>query len=319
MPLPGYPPNQDNNIVERSSHGIPNSPSDFNPVRSLDDIALVGSQILNQGNVAEGSTSPPQQDGTYRVPSPSSFKVVSHGHMLTNDTFVLSWQDVDVSRTDVAVYRIYAQNAYNANQQPTLVGTSAKSPVSVSVQVTQITTLTFFLQPVLVSGITLPLAACPTTTYSLPDPPFFEFTAVDPLSGHTAKVLINDNLNSGGASNVVGMAVIDTVNGHQITIAPTFLAVLNGSNVPEASIADNSGKGVVRVFDGSGSGGYGSGQRVILDGNNGVVKSYQQVNIGATGSEVELLATTDPGPRVASGTYWHIKIAGTDYYVPLFT
>ncbi len=145
-------------------------------VRPLNDIAVAGANMLNQQGIAEGSQVPPEQHGTYRVPTPSGFRALSVisdadgvGSLVT-----LSWLDVSdsstaLNKTQVAGYRIYAQRLYE-NDQPTNVGLASQSPAVVRVIVASQGQVTFWIQPFLSSGLTLPLEACPTCSAFIPTP-----------------------------------------------------------------------------------------------------------------------------------------------------
>lgn len=264
MPLPDNTPNQG---------GIPNDSRDVSPIRSLNDIALVGSDILNASGTAEGSFAPPLQHGGFRIPSPTGFHVISQTFNPTtiNSTFKLAWTDVTDSAdglglSQIAGYRIYANLAIDNNPNPTLVGQSPNSPCYATIaNSTASSKVTFFLQPYLTSGGSLPLMACPSCTGTTPTP-FFSFT-----SGNIT-VIIDPNRQIGGGT-APGIGVINNSTGRQTSIAAGFIVAfkdLAGTQRMWSIGFDSSGHGQLFMYDGTNSGGLnGVGDRIQLDGGQG--------------------------------------------------
>jgi hypothetical protein len=69
----------------------------------------------------------------------------------------------------------------------------------------------------------------------------------------------NGNISANGSIQAVGGAA--------------FVAVYNSSSIVGSSLAMNGGAGIVKAFDGTGSGSLGSGLRCVMDGSNGRITS----------------------------------------------
>lgn len=306
---------------------LPNNFTDDNtitPARSDADTAYAAAILIDQNHPnSEGGNLPPPQRGENKVPTPGGFQVLGiPTYSALGFVYTLSWQDIpDGASTHVRAYRVYAQGSFDSNPNPSLVGTSANSPCTVRVVATKAGVITFWLQPVLGNGMFLPLSACPTCTSMTPDP-YFQFIVTDPGTGDMIEMNINSGLPAGLGSVATGMDVQDLTTLEAATMTAKFIVLLSATAKPLISMAHNGAGGILRVFDGSGSGGYGSGQTILVDGLNGVVQARAQVNIGLPGDpdQTQLLHGLDStGGRTATGNYWPIVINGTTYYVPLYT
>lgn len=275
----------------------PNDQSGDNAIRPNAELNLVVANLLNTGGTAEGTSVPPQQRGTYRIPFPSGFKVVSATFSFGGNIFVLGWKDLENPATPVAGYRVYARSALQSNVEPVLVGSSAKSPCVCRVISDAATSVTFFLQPFLTSGSTLPLSACPTTTGANPDPVYI-FIAHDAVSGANAKINIGGGLSWAGGTTVGLGITYPGASSPYDTAYATYTGIgmeayinnltlhanatgLTGGNSPSSTAyffvlasqhIAGADYGYLSLGDATGAGGInGNGERIVLDGNTGSI------------------------------------------------
>lgn len=250
--------------------------------------------ILNYGNAAEGTTLPPPQSGNFRVPPPSNFQVISSEFNFAGNIFVLSWLDIVDRRTPVARYNIYGKNFLDVNAEPTLLGSSSKSPFHARVIASEESTIIFYLQPVLQNGITLPLVACPTCTGLVPDA-IYILEVDDDTQGLTAKIEISGDAPLGGGTTA-GLWIefpdavtppldtaYTTVSGGGLECYFNDSMVLSGSALylreqPSSTeflalfttytgLLSAAKAGLISALDGTGTGALGIGARAILGGD----------------------------------------------------
>lgn len=304
---------------------VPQDVNVVDPVRSLDDIALVGSDLLNAGGVAEGSQSPPEQHGPYRIPAPKGVHVISQTYdpAILASTFVIGWLDVvdsadGLNQAKVAGYRVYAKLAISNNPNPTLVGESPNSPCYATVVSDQASSqVTFYVQPYLSSGQTLPVTACPTTTGTTPTP-FYEF------SDGGISVIIDQNRPVGGGFTQAGLGVVEDAHpNHTTTIGPGFVVGLNGNGKKMFILGSNGAspnqKGTLQLYDGTDTGGIsGNGNRVVADGGQGhiQVKGVSSGNPGLielmddSGSDIIITSVNDITAPIGTNHYLHVTLGG---------
>lgn len=256
---------------------LPQDDTQLATVRSLQDVALTNSDTLNPGGVAEGSQVAPSQHGAYRVPVPTGFKVVSSTYQPATLTtvFVLAWNDVNdpadgLNQCVVAGYKIYAKLAISNNPNPTLVGESPASPCYANViSPTAASQVTFFVQPYLSSGQTLPITACPSCTGATTTP-FYEFS----FGG--VNVFITSGVPIGGGGTSTALAVQS--GSFQTVIAAGFAVAFNQTTPSQRRTWSwgftGGGAGVGLVYNGTETGGIsGVGDVIRLDGGNGRITS----------------------------------------------
>lgn len=84
-----------------------------------------------------------------------------------------------------------------------------------------------------------------------------------------------------GSIGVVGIEIQDNTTLDALIETPTFLAIYRtdpSNNLPTIAIAKNANAGILKVFDGSGSGGIsGEGDQIICDGSNGNIQALGTV------------------------------------------
>lgn len=199
------------------------------PFRSDADIAFITSRLINQGGVADGPSIPRPVRGEFRVPMVSGLRVVGTPTASFGGTiFTLAWNspaDQFVSR-----YNVYAKFLLDQNAQPTLVGSSATSPLTVRVTADSAGTVVFFVQTILANGQSLPVGRCPTCTGTTLAPTI----GPDSIANHS---ISNDKLAQGPETGAL-ISFEDTGGGPDaLYISPPSLAgfVLTSSapgNVP---------------------------------------------------------------------------------------
>lgn len=353
MPIPGgnkstsHPlwGSETDNTVASQGQGV---------IRKDSDSSFSIAQIINQGGSAEGSNIPPQQRGAYRTPIAQNFKVLSstYNPATLNTTFVLVWSDIidqanGLNQTQVAKYHVYAQLTSIANSEPTLVGSSSMSPCYALVSSPQVAaSVTFWLQPSLTSGQTLPLSACPTCTGTTVTP-FFAKDAIDPVTGLDARVTINSGLPWAGGTTV-GLGITYPLAGApQNTYYATYSGVgfeafagggtieVNGTGIEgtknpndgkplyEITPRDTGGGALVGVFllqDGTGTGGIdGHGARVYADGGLGQFVLYNGANTFTLTAITAATATTGAATLPANPVgFVEIGLNGTVYKIPYY-
>lgn len=133
-----------------------------------DDIDYVVSRLINQNGAAEGTTLPLRQQGQFRVPFVSAFQVLTSTTSFGGVIFTLGWLDADAR--NVSHYNIYARDVLNSNAEPTLVGTSAKSPCTTKVISSAAASVTFFIQTVMQNGQSSDVVTGPTCTGATVNP-----------------------------------------------------------------------------------------------------------------------------------------------------
>lgn len=134
------------------------------------DTTYAAGNLVNQNQVAEGPSIPPPQSGEFRVPRPSAFRISSVAPSSVGEIIRFTWLDAEKPITEVAGYRIFAQYSFLQNSEPTLIGSSSKSPCTARITADTVGTVVFYLQPYLLNGLTLPLNQCPTCTTSVTVP-----------------------------------------------------------------------------------------------------------------------------------------------------
>lgn len=321
-------------------------------VKPSQDIAYSVAQLQNQGGVSEGSQIPPDQHGTWRVQRAAGFKVQSsqYNPATLNTLFVLQWQDVTdsangLNQTTNAGYRIYAQLSSAQNSEPTLVAQSAQSPAFALVSSPQAASnVTFWLQPYLTSGQTIPLTACPTCTGTTVVP-YYAFSTTDPHTGLTALVQINSGLPYAGGTTV-GLGVTypagtPPFNTYYCTITGLGLEAfagitidVNGTGIGGYKTPGDNKllyvitasepspgvfKGYLAACDGSGSGGItGAGDVAAIDANTieVILKGAHLVEYSAVTAAT---ATAGAGTLPASPEmFLVIGVDSTNYKIPLY-
>lgn len=306
MPLP-----QQNTTtgVTQDTIGLPRS---INPVRDLEDISYVTSQLLNQGDVAEGSIVPPNQQGQYRVPTPSGFKATAVG--TNSNLFTCTWIDIDPSIATVGGYRIYAKLPNYI--QPVQIGGSSASPCTISIpSITGPSTVTLSLQPFLSSGLTLPLSACPTTTV-MATPNFF-------LDTGTVNVSISATEPIGSGFTNPGLGVYSDTNPLLgTTITDGFIVGFNASGKQTWSLSQSSNKGVIAAYDGTGTGGIaGQGDTVHMDGGGIAGSPFVEVFDKVANQNVKYQGKTGtPATPIGVATnivnYLNFQLNGVNIFIP---
>lgn len=324
MPLPSGTDFSDNST---SNVGLTGEDSDF-----------VSSIITNQNNAGFSSNLPPKQQGQYSLVAPSGVQILNTMYSTFGQLFTIGWQDVQSNNQPIAGYRVYSQLAYNNNQQPTLVGQSAVSPCVVRIIASQEGIVTFWVQPYLQNGITLPLIVCPTVSGSVPNPIFsFNFSSTGDV------FLISDNVYVGGSATQTGWEIYnqtDGITGEHTSASVGIIEVdaSTGGGIGYTKMVTTGLAGTLSQADGA--------LTFLLDIDNTPVSGryYGELQLGfssaGTGptSSAQLLAKTGT-LNLKDGTTGHdvtytavpvaapigpiinglkITIAGTDYTIPLY-
>lgn len=304
------------------------------PILSPEDTAFIASRMTDETGAAEGPIAPPLQQGEFRVPTPGGFRILSQNFIPSTlaNVFVLAWTDLEELgvNKNIAGYRVYAKLALSDNEEPTLVGVSTKSPCYASVVTpTGSDEVTFFLQPYLLNGQSLPLSACPSCTGTTPDP-FYQFTAGD------VTVTIDENRNAGAGGTVTGVGIEDASTDLETTLSAGFILGLNADGNNAWTCNTNTGadgKGTIGVYNGDGTGRLSNvGLVILLDGDRGGTETGRitvwgdilLVN-GTAADELILLpgsaatATAGAGALPAAPVaFLLINLGGTNYRVPYY-
>ena len=137
----------------------------------LEDIGnseyLVG-RLRNSNNVAEGTNIPPQVLGEFRVPFVYGLRVLNVTQSFPGTQLTVAWY-VPEGYSNINSFRIYAKNAYAANEEPIYVASSATSPCTFTLPGTVSGVATIFVQAVLNNGLASPVRRCTTTTVQTQD------------------------------------------------------------------------------------------------------------------------------------------------------
>ena len=137
----------------------------------LEDIGnseyLIG-RLRNTNNVAEGTNLPPQVIGEFRVPFVYGLRVLNVTQSFPGTQLTVAWY-VPEGYTNINSFRIYAKNAYNANEEPIYIASSATSPCTFTLPGTVSGVATIFVQAVLNNGLASPVKRCTTTTVQTQD------------------------------------------------------------------------------------------------------------------------------------------------------
>jgi hypothetical protein len=94
-------------------------------------------RMRNSGSGVEGTNLPPPVQGQFRIPSVNRFRVIATSAGPNSTTnFTLAWQTPYVLTQNIGLYNIYMLNTQIPKSQPTLVGASSFSPVTVNANIT---------------------------------------------------------------------------------------------------------------------------------------------------------------------------------------
>ncbi len=324
-------------------------PRETGSIRSLDDIAYAGANMLNQGNVAEGSNQPPMQHGDFRVQFPSGFRVLSttSSNTGTGTIYTLVWNDVvdsanGLNQARVTLYRIYVQQAFDENVAPTMLGQSVSSPCTVHVIANQAGGLTFTIQPVLSNGLFPPLEDCPTCTAEIGDP-LYTFTFPPADFGGAIDIILGPNEFGSGGDTRNGLGLRDQSLSIQTLVKPSGIesSYVGGDIAYNLFLTGVATPGAIfRMHTGSGSGGFGAAEliRLVASGTTGNGQgsievfsdspdTVPQIRLydGTGGNDVTLrsgtAATANAGigalPATPEG-FIKIKVGGTAFRVPYY-
>lgn len=305
MPLPGY---TSTDPVTNSTGTGTALPRDINPIRSDDDVAFAASQLLNQGNVAEGTNLPPQQQGQYRVPIPGGFKVANQSASFGGNIVTLTWTDIDPTVAEISRYNIYALLAYDSNKSHTMVGTSDVSPCVCRVIASQATNVVYFLQPVLSNGLALPVDVCASCTGTLPDPVYF-VTVTDPVSGDSVTLGLSNTVPIGGTTRA-GLVVHDNTTGKGTSVASGIVVTFNDNGKAMANLgfggASPGQHGLIEAENGTGAGGlFGGGQHFRADGGTGKITTLVSAVNGTMLSGTDGTTITEISPTNNTIAGWN--------------
>jgi hypothetical protein len=126
--------------------------------------------------------------------TPATFHSVGVEQTIGTNLFTATWLDIDPSRADVAGYRIFALDPSAHMQEPLQVATATHSPATLQVPVVNPTSITFWLQPFLSSGLTLPISACPTAAFNSPGTSG-SFTQINSTAGLIGQLTVGTLVN----------------------------------------------------------------------------------------------------------------------------
>lgn len=136
-----------------------------------DELNHIIGQSVNRLGTAEGSIVLPKQHGQMRVPPVTNVQLLSTKTAGSEDpnvnvgigtTFTVGWNDVITQENVVDHYNIYAVNP--ANNQVYLSTLAFRSPALVNVPLLNGTLVKIIIQTVFASGMSTPLALCPSVT-----------------------------------------------------------------------------------------------------------------------------------------------------------
>lgn len=119
-------------------------------------------RLINRTNAAEGTTLPPQQRGSFRVPYVSNVRVSSPGGI----NYIVTWTEPEGFRGKIAQYNVFVQSSANI-KQPLGPISSRLSPVTITLLAPANTRLTFFVQTQLSSGLTNPPNQSPSAAITV--------------------------------------------------------------------------------------------------------------------------------------------------------
>lgn len=344
MPLPGgndhpiWTSSNNKDDVQNLGQGV---------IRPDTDTAFSVSELTNPGGAAEGSNLPPQQRGSYRVPIPMGFKV--QGNVFNPSTlattFTLVWNDITdntngLNQTMVVGYRVYAQYQENLPEQGNLVGSSSGSPCNVVITLPlpaggvtlRVVTVTFWLQPFLANGLTLPLEACPTCTGQT-QPPYFQ------LFDGVTTVYISGGVNAGHGGTAPGFEIynlpaqfswfLDSSKHGGILMTNSI-----GNDAVFLGTSTGTNAGIMTLSNGTGTGGLDTGGGTVqLDANLGRLNLFHTggggptilLTNGTAGQDVVFTqvtaATASAGASTLPATpegFLEITIGGTIKKIPYY-
>lgn len=236
---------------------------------------------------------------------------------LDGTTFTLSWTAPEANNK-ANHFNIHAFRSRNNALEPIGSAIAAQSPARIFITISDanVIPIIFKVQTVMNSGRVSKMEQSPSAVASaelravneIVDTPFYLN-----LNGITTSI---DNSTFGG--EFTGLKVENNTT-HDLTVVNTdFIAIYNTSgnvDVSMARVGDGSG-GVIRVFDGTGAGSLGFGQKLILDGNNGKLQCYDIETNSAIG--INFAGSSLAGTAGASAGYLTMQVGGNNYKFQAF-